>query len=303
MSNKAMNIVVLCLLCISRAWAQDTTRVVPMKEITAVYEMLDSLFPHSDYVIHRQSEVAYWVNRKLPPEYDLKKGWEQIRACIDKLYAQPATGKQIYKDDAPEGVIIYASRPSFRDGEQANYVEIIFDKKHIHFCYESRKREPADSRKANDAIAEEMDALFRPYVSRKEAVPQSIVFDGPTYQYQMITFNNPQKVKQRAEGTLYDIPGCTEADWNRIFGKIKSYANTGHVEVAWNDVYRHYECAEILIDRTSTIPIVFAAAWKEGVLKLLRLEGTQDYNIILPRIWSEDDHIFDPKKNTDNPKP
>lgn len=306
MSNKAIHFFTLCLLLSlshSRVMAQEATRVVPMKEIMGVYAMLDSLFPFSDYVLCRQSEVAYWVNRKLPPEYDMMEGIKKIQPCIDILDALPATGQQMVKKNSADGGLIYACFPSFRDDEQENFVEIVFKKGHIHFAYNSRKKHIIDCHQANDLIANEMEGLFKPYISKPDAVCSPVVYDGPTYQYQMVTFNNTQKVKQHAKGTLYDIPGCKEADWQRIFSKIKSYANTDHVEVAWNEVYRHYECAQILIDRASTVPIVYAAAWKEGVLKLLRLEGTADYNIVLPRIWPEDSPIFDPSKNTDIPKP
>ena len=131
---------------------------------------------------------------------------------------------------------------------------------------------------------------------RSGVTKDSIVFDGPSYKYQLVTFTNFQQMMQHAEGVVYNIPNAKHSDWLQFFNKMKSYAIKANVRVAWNDVYREYESVEIWVDRENTIPVVFAAAMKGDTLKVLRLEGTEEYNVILPRVWSEESPVFSPKR-------
>ena len=178
-------------------------------------------------------------------------------------------------------------------------MELIFNRNKIHFYYTSKRRKCELKNEPNEQIVNEMEDIFRMFINRTGSVSYGIVFDGPTYQYQLVTFNNPHQIRQHAEGQVFSIPNCSIEDWKMIFNKIRGYALRNNVQVAWNDIYRDHESVEIWIDRESTIPIVYAATFKENELKLLRLEGTKDYNVVLPRVWSEDSPIFNPKKNKD----
>lgn len=282
-------------------YAQQDSIVVQIDNLVDVYEELNRLYPYCDYVTLKQGEVAYWINRTMKPEYDFVGDYQRLKPLIDKLKALPCIGQKVIKEgtDTPAEGIVFACHPSFRDDVQSNYVELVFNRNMIHFLYTSKLKESAIPYESNDRIADEMDSFFAQYISRPEVFKFGVQYDGPTYQYQLVTFNNPQKLMQHAEGVIYTIPNCSIDDWNAIFEKIKGYALVNNVDVAWNDVYRHYESVEILIQRASTIPIAFAAAYKDETLKLLRIEGTENYNIVLPRIWSEDTPVFNPKKNKD----
>lgn len=282
-------------------YAQQNTIVVQMKNLVDVYEELNMLYPYSDYVTQKQGEVAYWVNRNMKPEYDFIGDYQRLKPLVDKLKALPCIGQKVIQEgtDTPAEGIVFACYPSFRDDVQTNYIELVFNRNTIHFLYMSKLKDADVPYESNDRIAEEMDSFFAQYISRPEVFKFGVQYDGPTYQYQLVTFNNPQKLKQHAEGIIYSIPNCSIDEWHAIFNKIKGYALLNNVEVAWNEVYRYYESVEILIQRASTIPIVFAATYKDETLKLLRVEGTENYNIVLPRIWSEDTPIFNPKKNKD----
>ena len=287
------------LLWCTNMYARQDSVVVQMDELTGIYEELNRLYPYGDYVTLKQGEVAYWVNRMMKPEYDFVGDYQRMKPLIDKLKGLPCLGQKLIKEgeDMPAEGIVFACRPSFRDDTQTNYVELVFNRNSIHFHYSSSLKNGTATYEPNDRIAEEMDSLFAWYTTKPEALMSAVQYDGPTYQYQLVTFNNPQKLRQHAEGSIYTVPNCSVDDWNTIFEKIKSYALVNNVEVAWNDVYRHYESVEILVQRASTVPIVFAATYKDGTLKLLRLEGTENYNVVLPRIWSEDTPVFNPKKN------
>ena len=282
-------------------YAQQDSIVVQMDNLVDVYEELNRLYPFSDYVTLKQGEVAYWVNRTMRSEYDFVGDCQRLKPLIDKLKALPCIGQKVIKEgaDTPAEGIVFACHPSFRDDVQNNYIELVFNRNTIHFLYTSKLKESVIPYESNDRIADEMDNFFAQYISRPEVYKFGVQYDGPTYQYQLVTFNNPQKLRQHAEGVIYTVPNCSIDDWNTIFEKIKGYALTNNVDVAWNDVYRHYESVEILIQRASTIPIVFAATYRDETLKLLRIEGTENYNIVLPRIWSEDTPVFNPKKNKD----
>ena len=279
--------------------AQTAPLVEPMSELVEIYEELNRAFPYSDYVTLKQNEVCYWVNRSMQPKYDFLGTLEKLKPMIEKLKSLPCKGEVTMIDNEPAEGITFACYPSFHDEVQENYVELVFNRNLMHFCYISRNKNVILGHAANPTIVEEMETLFGEYVSRKDVGSMGVIYDGPTYLYQLVTFNNSERIRQHAEGTIYTIPNGTKADWLRIFEKIKSYALVHNVQVAWNDVYRDGESVEIWIDRESTVPIVFAAALKDDELKLLRLEGTADYNIVLPRIWSEDSPIFNPKKNKD----
>ncbi|MBQ7239148.1 MAG: hypothetical protein IJS20_10190 [Bacteroidales bacterium] len=279
--------------------AQSADCVVPMQELVEIYDELNRAFPFSDYVTLKQSEVCYWVNRTMRPEYDFVGTMERLKPVIDKLKSLPCKNPPYTSDSQPAEGIVYACRPTFRDVSQDNYVELVFNRNKIHFYYTSKRRTTALKNEPNQQIANEMDELFWTFTKRPEVVSYGITFDGPTYQYQLVTFNNPQQIRQHAEGRIFTIPNCKVEDWMLIFNKMRGYALRYNVQVAWNDVYRDHESVEIWIDRESTVPIVFAATIKEGELKLLRLEGTKDFNIVLPRVWSEDSPIFNPKRNND----
>lgn len=289
----------LCVWVTVRTTAQSLPLVEPMKDLVEMYEALNRAFPYSDYVTLKQNEVCYWVNRSMRPEYDFLGTFEKLKPMIEKLKSLPSKGERTIRENDPAEGIVFACYPNFHDDTQENYVELVFNRNLMHFCYISRNKNAVLGHEAHPAIVEEMEKLFGEYVSRKDVGSVGVIYDGPTYQYQLVTFNNSERIRQHAEGTIYIIPNGTEADWQRIFEQIKNYALVHNVQVAWNDVYRDGESVEILIDRESTVPIVFAAALKDGELKLLRLEGTADYNIVLPRIWSEDSPVFNPKKNKD----
>lgn len=299
-NNKVIVIaVVICSLLSADVKAQESAHLVLMEELVDIYEELNSMFPNSDYVKLTQNEASYWVNRTMKPEYDFVGNLEKLQPTIKKLQALPCIGKKVVKEDSPAEGIIFACNPSFRDEKQENYVELIFNRNTIHFCYTSKRKHANYLYESNDWIAAEMNNLFDLFIARPNTTQFGIILDGPTYQYQLVTFTNSQRIKQHAEGIIFTIPDCSVEDWCQIADKMKSYAIKHNVQVAWNDVYRDYESVEILIDRESTIPIVFAAAFKDEELKLLRLEGTANHNIVLPRIWSEDSPVFNPKKNID----
>lgn len=303
--KKRLSIITVCLtlLAFLPAKAQTSQQLEPMAELVELYEQLNQAFPYSDYVTMNPDEVHFWVNRNMMPEYDFVGIMEKIKPTIERLKSLPHIGNAIYRENTPAEGVEYACHPSHNDDVQENYVELLFSRNMIHFYYTSKKKASTFTHQTRQQIADEMEELVQQYISRPNVKTRDIMFDGPTYQYQLVTFNNPQQIRQHAEGTIYTVPNTNQEDWLRFFNKIRDYAIHEHVQVAWNDVYRDHEAVEILIDRDSTIPIVYAATWKDGELTLLRLEGTEGFNIILPRIWSEDSPIFDPKRNKDYIQP
>lgn len=280
-------VIILSLIFSGVINAQNTQTVEPLPELVEMYEELNKMFPNSDYVILRQDEASYWVNRTTVMSSDMREKIKQIITNHKLTYSEK------------DGEIVFGTTLRSSKIDQVNYVELLCNDDGLHFYYYSKLIKPVSSYEPNDRIAEEFERLLGKYISKKGVTSKPVVFDGYTYLYQLVTFNNSQQLKQHAEGTLYNVTGCKEGDWKQFFDMMKGYAFRPGVKVAWNDVYRDYEAVEILIERENTIPIVFGATFKDGTMKLIRLEGTKDHNIVLPRVWPEDSPVFDPKKNVD----
>ena len=289
--------VILCLIFSGGINAQDTRCVEPLPELVEIYEELNKMFPNSDYVILRQDEASYWVNRTTAISPDMREKIKQIFLSHNLTFSEKEEVLSEQEKISRDMVFSATLHGSKRD--QTNYVELLCNDEGLHFYYYSKLLKPVLSYEANDRIAEEFDRLFAKYTSKKGVTNKPIVYDGYTYMYQLVTFNNSQQLKQHAEGIIYTVPNCKESDWKLFFDLMKGYAFKSGIKVAWNDVYRDYEAVEILVERENTIPIVFGATFRNGIMKLIRLEGTMDHNIVLPRVWPEESPVFNPKENVD----
>jgi len=151
-----------------RTTAQTSPLVEPMKDLVEMYETLNGAFPHSDYVTLKPTEVCYWVNRSMHPEYDFLGTLEKLKPMIEKLKSLPSKGEKITRENDPAEGIVFACYPNFHDDTQENYVELVFNRNTMHFCYISRNKNAVLGHEANPAIVEEMEKLFGEYVSRKD---------------------------------------------------------------------------------------------------------------------------------------
>lgn len=298
--NKIHNNVIFLLFCLisfACAKAQAQACVAQIPEAVGLYRELVDMFPYSDYVKLDQAEACYWVNSSMKSDKTFDDGMKKICQVIPHLKAMCTESDVLIDNTHSTDSLVFACRPSFCDSVQINYLEIVYNRQKLHFYYGSHLNDKNSiGYEANDHIVGSMDSLMETYLSRPGVSADSIVYNGPAYQYQLVTFANQQQIMQHAEGVIYTIPDCSMGDWYKFYGKMKNYAMIRNVKVAWNDIYREYESVEIWIDRANTIPVVFAAAFKGKNLKILRLVGTPDYNIVLPRVWPEDSPVFSPRR-------
>ena len=286
-----------CVFSLISMKAQNDSRVAQIPEIVDLYEQLERMFPYSDYVNLTQTEVSYWVNNNMKQTEDFAQGLKKMQSAIKKIKAIYGDDNIVVESTNSDDSLVFACRPNYHDSVQSNYMEIVYNREKIHFYYGSSLNDKsANYHEANDNIVADIDNMLKTFMMRSGVTKDSIVFDGPSYKYQLVTFTNFQQMMQHAEGVVYNIPNAKHSDWLQFFNKMKSYAIKANVRVAWNDVYREYESVAIWVDRENTIPVVFAAAMKGDTLKVLRLEGTKEYNIILPRVWSEESPVFSPKR-------
>ena len=214
--NKIIKIISLlfCVFSLISMKAQNDSRVAQIPEIVDLYEQLENMFPYSDYVNLTQTEVSYWVNNNMKQTEDFAQGLKKMQSAIKKIKAIYGDDNIVVESTNSDDSLVFACRPNYHDSVQSNYMEIVYNREKVHFYYGSSLNDKsANYHEANDNIVVDIDNMLKTFMMRSGVTKDSIVFDGPSYKYQLVTFTNFQQMMQHAEGVVYNIPNAKHSDW------------------------------------------------------------------------------------------
>ena len=148
------------------------------------------------------------------------------------------------------------------------------------------KRLPVSMPKATE-IKGKMEALYRPYIARKNVREQQVTYDWNLRKYhRSIAADNTTKVTR---ATRYRIPACTPKDYEAVVKHFQQIQQQYNVFMATNDVFWEYEETAIAFrDDDGHLHTYGVALKPDGTLYLI-----ESHAGALPRLWAEDNAVWE----------
>lgn len=174
---------------------------------------------------------------------------------------------------------------------QIDFVMLEVGDNKVSFQYKANadvngKRLPVSMPKANE-IKEMMEALYRPYIARKNVREQQVTYDWNLRKYhRSIAADNTTKVTR---ATRYRIPACTQKEYDAVVRHFQQIQQQYNVFMATNDVFWEYEETAIAFrDDDGRLHTYGVALKPDGTLYLI-----ESHAGALPRLWAEDNAVWE----------
>lgn len=174
---------------------------------------------------------------------------------------------------------------------QIDFVMLEVGDNKVSFQYKANadvngKRLPVSMPKANE-IKEKMEALYRPYIARKNVREQQVTYDWNLRKYhRSIAADNTTKVTR---ATRYRIPACTQKEYEAVVRHFQQIQQQYNVFMATNDVFWEYEETAIAFrDDDGRLHTYGVALKPDGTLYLI-----ESHAGALPRLWAEDNAVWE----------
>ena len=132
-----------------------------------------------------------------------------------------------------------------------------------------------------------MEALYRPYIARKNVREQQVTYDWNLRKYhRSIAADNTTKVTR---ATRYRIPACTQKEYEAVVRHFQQIQQQYNVFMATNDVFWEYEETAIAFrDDDGRLHTYGVALKPDGTLYLI-----ESHAGALPRLWAEDNAVWE----------
>lgn len=174
---------------------------------------------------------------------------------------------------------------------QIDFVMLEVGDNKVNFQYKANadvngKRLPVSMLKANE-IKGKMEALYRPYIARKNVREQQVTYDWNLRKYhRSIAADNTTKVTR---ATRYRIPACTQKEYEAVVRHFQQIQQQYNVFTATNDVFWEYEETAIAFrDDDGRLHTYGVALKPDGTLYLI-----ESHAGALPRLWAEDNAVWE----------
>ncbi len=245
------------------------------------------------YLIRQTNDwIIYDLNYWFTDEKDRQARQQlpdRIFAQLDKLKALRKFTESI--DEKRKYYRKYTlTTPSAQEG-QIDFVMLEVGDNKVSFQYKANadvngKRLPVSMSKANE-IKGKMEALYRPYIARKNVREQQVTYDWNLRKYhRSIAADNTTKVTR---ATRYRIPACTPKDYEAVVKHFQQIQQQYNVFMATNDVFWEYEETAIAFrDSDGRLHTYGVALKPDGTLCLI-----ESHAGALPRLWAEDNAVWE----------
>ena len=287
----------LFLLGFGTAMAQERdfkNRTYHVKwELSDLFGSLRMNFPQTYLVRQTNDWIIYDLNYWFTDKDDKQKCRQYLDRIFDNMDKRLKPLRKFTESIDEKGKYYkkYTLTIQSTQEGQIDFLSLEVGNNKVSFQYKinaemNGKRLPVSMPKANE-IKEKMEALYRPYIARKNVREQQVTYDWNLRKYhRSIAADNTTKVTR---ATRYRIPACTQKEYDAVVRHFQQIQQQYNVFMATNDVFWEYEETAIAFrDDDGRLHTYGVALKPDGTLYLI-----ESHAGALPRLWAEDNAVWE----------